>query len=212
MKTRIVVGFLTGLGLLAASGSARGDESGFRPTNARLLTPYGESLSVGGGVVNFIGDAASAATDPGGYWDVRAAFGTRTPIGIEAAYIGAAQKVTALGMSNAFLVRNGMETNARINLPILYRGHVLEPFVLGGVGFARYNLNYDGIKQSSMKDNDNVLTLPVGAGFAWSFRGFMLDGRFTYRPTFDDDLLHTPTNTTEGLENWSAGLLVGYEY
>ena len=210
MKARIAISLLAGLGLLSGAQSARAKE----PSGAKLLTPFGESVSVGGGVVNFVGDAAKNLTDVGGYWDVRLAFGTRTPFGIEAAYIGAAQNVTAVGMSNAFLVRNGMEANARINIPLVLRSnHVLEPFVLGGVGFARYNLNFDGINRSVMQvENDNVLVLPVGAGVAWSFHNFMVDGRFTYRPTFDDDLLRTATNTSQGLENWSAGLLFGYEY
>jgi len=86
-------------------------------------------------------------------------------------------------------------------------------WVLGGVGFAHYSLNFDGINRSVMTiNNDNVLVLPVGAGLAWSFHNFMLDGRFTYRPTFDHDLLRTASNTSQGLENWSAGLLIGYEY
>src|SRR5215831_7977102 len=124
MKARFAITLLAALGLLSVAQTARAQEKG----GAKLLTPYGESLSVGGGVVNFVGDTARNVTDVGGYWDVRLAFGTRTPIGIEAAYIGAAQNVTAVGMTNAFLVRNGMEANARINIPLVLRNnHVLEP-------------------------------------------------------------------------------------
>jgi Outer membrane protein beta-barrel domain len=206
MKLRsILVAFAL---LLGASATASAQEE----PKLKLLSPFGESIQVGGGVTNFLADATRDATNVGGYWDVRATFGTRSYLGGEAAYLGAAQNVRALGLdSNAYLTQNGIEGAVRVNLPIEKGRFLLEPFALGGVGWAHYDIQNASVNTSSMKGSDDVLTLPVGCGLALGYEHLIIDGRFTYRPAFNDELM-TAGNSAAGLQNWSAGAMVGYEY
>src|SRR3954451_17178183 len=46
--------------------------------DTRITSRIGISLQAGGGVSNFSGSTARDVTDVGGYWDVRAVFGTRS--------------------------------------------------------------------------------------------------------------------------------------
>jgi hypothetical protein len=204
MKTRsifVAIALVVGLG-----AAARADEK------PQLLSPFGESIQVGGGVTNFLADATRDATNVGGYWDLRATFGTRSFIGGEAAYVGAAQGVRALGLDNgAYLAQNGVEGALRLNMPIEKGAFLLEPFVLGGIGWAHYGIQSANFNNSSMKDTAEVLTVPVGGGFAFGYEHLILDGRFTYRPAFNDDLM-TAGNSSAGLQNWTAGMTIGYEY
>ena len=194
--------------VVGASATARADE----PESLKLLSPFGESIQVGGGVTNFLADATRDATNVGGYWDLRATFGTRSFIGGEAAYVGAAQNVRALGLdSGAYLAQNGIEGALRLNYPIEKGAFLMEPFVLGGVGWAHYGIQSANFNNSSMKDTADVLTVPVGGGFAFGYHHLILDGRFTYRPAFNDDLM-TAGNSAAGLQNWSTGMTIGYEY
>ena len=81
----------------------------------------------------------------------------------------------------------------------------------GGVGWAHYGIQSANFNNSSMKDTADVVTVPVGGGFAFGYQHLILDGRFTYRPAYNDDLM-TTGNSAAGLQNWSAGMTVGYEY
>jgi hypothetical protein len=203
MKTKLV--FL----LLFAPLVAWAQEGG-----PKLATRYGESFTAGGGVQNFVADQTRSATDVGGYWDVRGTFGTRSPLGIEAAYIGAAQNVRALGLdSSAILARNGLEANARINLPVELADSrlLLTPFVFGGVGWSHYTLTNKSFNTSSMKESADAVVLPVGLGLSFGYRHFIMDGRFTYRAQYEDDLM-TGSTKNATLENWSTGMLFGYEF
>jgi hypothetical protein len=63
-----------------------------------------------------------------------------------------------------------------------------------------------------VKENDNVGTLPFGGGRALGSPGFMLDVRFTYRQTFNEDLFPVPSQSGKAdLQNWSAGAMLGFE-
>ena len=180
----------------------------------KRLTPFGESFALGFGSTTFLADATSEATDTGCYWEARAAFGTRSYLGGEAAYRGASNGVRALGLdSTAFLLQNGVEGALRVNLPIERGVYLSEPFVLGGIGWSHYDVHGQTatFALSSMKDSSDVLTVPVGAGFAFARKHLILDARFTYRPAFNDDLM-TAANSSAGLQNWTAGTTVGFEY
>jgi Outer membrane protein beta-barrel domain len=205
MKTRTI---LVAIALLLGfAATARADEP-----KLKLLSPFGESISLGGGVTNFLADATRDATNVGGYWDVRATFGTRSYLGGEAAYVGAAQNVRALGLDNsAYLTQNGIEGAVRVNLPIQTGRLLLEPFALGGIGWAHYDIQNASFNTSSMKGSDDVLTVPVGCGFALGYEHMIIDGRFTYRPAFNDELM-TSGNSGAGLQTWSAGATIGFEY
>jgi hypothetical protein len=171
-------------------------------------TGYGVEVSLGGGVTNFTADAARDATDPGGSWNLRLTMGTRSIVGFEASYIGQAQNVEAAGLdADAYMVGNGAEGAFRLNAPILYRDWLFAPFALAGVGWTRYDLVNADFNTSLIQDDDNVFTIPLGAGVAASYRGVMFDTRFVYRAAYDDDFLGAAD-----LHNWIVSANVGREF
>jgi hypothetical protein len=171
-------------------------------------TGFGTAVELGGGVVNFTGSTARSMTNAGGAWDLRLAFGTRSILGLEAAYVGSAQGISAIGLDpDAVLVGNGGEAALRLNAPLAYRGSLVEPFAFGGGGWTRYNVVNDNFNTSIVREKDDVLTVPFGAGLAASFQGFMFDARFTYRVLYNQQLLGNAN-----LDNWIASANIGSEF
>ena len=178
-------------------------------TDTDLYTSFGMSLSVGGGVTDFVDDSAEDVTDVGGAWDARLAIGTRSIIGIEAAYVGTAQDMDALGLDDdAVLVSNGVEGLARLNLG----NYFLQPYVVGGVGWSRYEIVNEDFNTSAIDSSDDIVTVPLGAGLdAKLGGGFLLDGRFTYRTAFNDDMFDAMSDGAD-LDNWNVSARLGYEF
>ena len=169
---------------------------------------YGSEVALGGGVMNFAGAAARSLTNVGGSWDLRLALGTRSVFGVEAAYVGSAQKISAAGLdTNANLLGNGAEANLRLNAPMISRNALFEPFGLVGVGWTHFNVVNSAHNTSVVRDRDDVVTVPLGFGLAASSGGFMVDARFTYRFTYNDQLLG---NADMG--NWVVSANVGREF
>jgi hypothetical protein len=201
------------------SGSDRNDrdardnqyvERGFG--KALPASVVGAGLLLGGGVQDFSRSGARGVTNTGGFWSARLVAGTREYIGLEGAYVGSAQGINALGLdSDAVLISNGVEGAVRLNLPIVVArsAALLEPFVFGGAGWSRFHVARTSINTSDIASDDDVLTVPYGAGMMVAYRGLMADARFTYRSTFYNDLLRT---TGGSLDNWSAGAQVGFEF
>lgn len=161
------------------------------PTEETTLEQYGIAVALGGGVAGFTNSTMRDFTNDGGAWNVRATFGTRYPIAFEGEYTGTAQSIDALGLDNdAVLVGNGLQGAARVNILDMN----IQPFIFGGVAWRHYELANEGINTSAVENSDDVLEIPVGAGIAWKYRGFMLDVRGEYRyarfenmvPEFDD--------------------------
>jgi len=176
----------------------------------------GFSLTLGGGVEGFTNDSMRSTTKDGGDWTVRAGFGTNLPISLEAAYIGSAQDINALGLDrSALLVGNGVQGDVRINgtwnMPV-------QPFVYGGVAWRRYQIQNSDFNTSDVRDQDDVLEVPVGVGLGFKAVGFTFDLRGEYRPSFYDNLVPDRTNTTttdEGnasMHRWGANASIGYEF
>lgn len=183
------------------------------------VTDFGAALTVGGGVTNFTQSGLTDATGLGGYWDVRGALGTRSIVGVEAAYHGNSRDIQAIGLRDeTFLVGNGLEGALRLNAPLTFEQNELdflvEPFAFGGIGWTRYNLFNEGVNTSNVQDQDDIFTIPLGVGLAGSVEGIMLDARFTYRPAFGNDLVGDATGAFENdsLSNWSLGANVGFEF
>ena len=109
------------------------------------------------------------------------------------------------------LLSNGVEGVLRLNLPIMTRGTLLEPFGFGGVGYSRYNVTNTNTVAASVADGDNVMTVPFGGGFAVGYRAFMADARFTYRQTYYNDLLRTANNSS-GLNTWGVSGQIGVAF
>src|SRR4030095_59898 len=55
---------------------------------SRAFSPCQVSLTVGGGVADFVTSSTRAQTDIGGSWDARLTVGTRSVIALEAGYMG----------------------------------------------------------------------------------------------------------------------------
>lgn len=183
------------------------------------VTDFGAAVTVGGGVTNFTQSNLNDATSAGGYWDVRGSLGTRSIVGVEAAYHGNSRDIAAIGLRDeTFLVGNGLEGALRLNAPLTFEQNdvavLVEPFAFGGIGWTRYNLFNEGTNTSSVLDQDDVFVLPVGVGIAGSVQGVMLDARFTYRPAFGNDLVGSATGAfdNDSLSDWSLGAHVGFEF
>jgi hypothetical protein len=86
-----------------------------KDSDDHLITPFGMSLAVGGGLMNFFDQDTRDLTGPAGTWEARLTIGTRSPLAFEAAYVGSAQNVNALGLDNsAYLLGTSFEGDARL--------------------------------------------------------------------------------------------------
>jgi len=180
-----------------------------------VLTPVGVYGFVGGGATNFTQPNVTGATSVGGYWDARLGIGTRSILGGEIAYEGGARDITALGLnSSAYLVNNGLEGVARLNVPITTRAVLIEPYTFGGIGWQHYSLGGVTTNTSSVDQSDDIMTVPMGLGLQFGFSGFTLDARATYRHAFFSDLLGNSSSSfdSNSLNSWTAGGAIGFEF
>jgi hypothetical protein len=188
-------------------------ESMLVPHGWQPKSRVGLSLSAGAGVADFSAPGIRESTGVAGSWEVRAAVGTRNWWAIEGMYNGSAQSITGLGLtSTGTLIRNGIETTGRLNLPLYAKETLLEPYVFGGVGWNVYSVTGTNTAASDVTSTDNVFAMPFGLGFAVGHHGLMLDGRFTYRPIFGQNLTSTNVNGAFDLNNWNVGVELGYEF
>jgi hypothetical protein len=182
----------------------------FDSTVWKPRTGYGVAVTAGGGAGNYVGQFARDNTGVPGNWTLRASYGTRTYVGIEAAYLGAAGAISGLGLSgDSLLVRNGLETTLRLNAPLMVHRTLLEPYLFGGFGWDHYTVT-NTPATSSVDATQDTLTTPFGAGFDVTYIGFVGDVRFAYRPTFEETL--TPVHADNDLTNWTVTGQVGYEF
>ena len=181
------------------------------PGQTGIATHIGVAMLLGGGFQEFTNSQLRNMTGNGGYWDVRVIGGTREFVGFEAAYVGSARGMTALGYSNdARLLSNGLEGDLRVNLPLSRGYSLIEPFGFVGLGWQHYQItgNTNPIT-ADLQSSDDVMTLPFGGGLEFAYHNFMADARFTYRQTYYNNL----TETVGGnLNNWNVGGQIGFEY
>jgi len=175
----------------------------------------GVGLAVGGGVGGFVGDTLTNDTGTAGSWDVRATLGTRQYIAGEVSYIGSAQSINAIGLSNnANLIGNGLQGALRINM---LKHYYVQPFLYAGAAWRHYDLSNADFNVSDVADTSDVFELPVGIGFAGYYKGFMADVRGEYRGAWGDDLipsnLANDNNTIFGeMDRWGVTGSVGMEF
>lgn len=178
------------------------------------LERYGVAVALGGGVEGFTNETLRGATDDGGNWNVRLAIGTRSPIGFEAAYIGSAQSIQALGLDeDALLIGNGVDGRIRVNV----LDFNVQPFVFAGVGWRRYGLARVDTNTSAVQDSDDVLEVPLGAGIAYKYRGFLLDARGEFRVATQEDLMPALTavddeDTRAEMHRWGVNANIGVAF
>jgi hypothetical protein len=194
-------------GLLLAAAPRVGSAQGWRDAGSRdLLTPLGEYFLVGGGVTDFSKDATKDRFDTGGAWDVRLGIGSRYYVGAEAAYVGAALNAKGAGPD---LRMNGAEGVVRVQYPYASGRWLVEPFAFGGLGWSHLTLNNAA---PGVKDSDEIGVVPFGAGVTLAYDRFLIDARFTYRTTFNEDLALGAGQATPSLERWAVGASLGYEF
>lgn len=178
----------------------------------------GVAVMAGGGVTDFTGNVARDSTGTGGSWDVRFVIATRRWLGGELSYVGGLNNLeNVLGSSptgtSHQLSRNGLEGVVRINAPLYAGNTLLEPYVLGGVGWNGYRVtNFNSLTADAniIGTPDNTLTVPAGIGFSAAYKGFIGDIRGTFRPTFKQTIF--PNQSDTALTNWDVGGMVGYEF
>ena len=177
----------------------------------------GVSLGLGGGVTNFTSSEMTSAVDVGGAYELRATFGTRLFLAGEVAYVGARRNVGLSGVSGApgeapHVFSNGVEGVLRAQYPSLKGKWLLAPFAFGGLGYTHYGVDGVVAAGSNLATSDDVLAVPFGAGVMAAWNGLVLEGRFTYRAIFDEDLVTRADGTAVSMDNWSAAALIGYEF
>jgi hypothetical protein len=183
-----------------------------RPVNVNISMPArtrNMSVMLGGGVSNFTNETLQNRTGIQGAYDARLVFGLRSPIAFEAAYVGTAGEVDTLGLDDdAVLISNGAEGLARIN----FGTGMAQPYLVGGGSWVRYNVVNSSFNTSDVRSEDDVFALPVGAGISgYLGNGLVLDGRFVFRATFEDELLRSQGDDSN-LNNWLATLRLGYSF
>lgn len=188
-----------------------------RTANAPLYTDWGLGVTAGGGVTGFTNSYVNSITDVGGAWNAIITLGTRSPIALEAQYIGSASSIHTNLLQSSTMVSNGVTGDLRVNI---LPWSVVTPYVFGGLGWRRYTISNDSVNLTGLRNRTDVLELPIGGGLAFHYNGFMLDGRFDYRFSFYDDIVASvpqgsignPNNNNSGMQNWNAIARVGVEF
>jgi hypothetical protein len=181
-----------------------------------FASKFGFAMLLGGGFQDFTHTNARALTSGGGSWDARIVGGTRSYIGFEAAYVGSANNIRVLGAStNSSLVGNGLEGALRLNVPIVMGASMIEPFGFAGLGWSNFRVTNNRTFTSDFATrSDNVMTVPLGGGIAYTYKAFTLDARGGWTGTYYNNILLTPTTTTTGnrLDHWGVGGNLGVAF
>jgi outer membrane protein OmpA-like peptidoglycan-associated protein len=201
--------------LAESTGPVIADED---PSDDHLLTPFGMAFTVGGGLVGFLDGEAREVGSLGGAWEARLTVGTRSPLAFEAAYVGSAQGMDALGLDQgAVLLGTAVEGDLRVNFTTAF----VQPYLFGGIGFTRYDVVNEDFNTSSVNDSERMGHIPLGGGLGFQWGGFLFDVRGTVRAAFSDDLLDEPANeddpldesdTSTDLDTWSVAGRMGWEF
>jgi hypothetical protein len=215
-KRRLQLGTVVGVGLLAPLAHAQTQPgiSG-RPGEEHIRSGIGVSVQGGGGFNDFTGGASRDATNLGGSWDIRVVVGTRRLLALEGAYVGTSRSLstTSVAANSMDLISNGFEGALRLNAPLVERGVLIEPFIFGGAGWAHYFFSNAINGGVAVSNADSVGTIPMGGGLAVAYRGFLAEARFTYRSVYDDNqLVLGNAGRPLGLDNWNAGVMIGFEF
>src|SRR6476661_7047952 len=96
-----------------ARGDLLGDEELDPGPHSIFVSDIGIGVTLGGGMTGFSSRTLRASTSElGGTWGLRAAFGTHTPLCLEAAYVGSAMKIESqLDRETSTLIGTTFETD-----------------------------------------------------------------------------------------------------
>ena len=195
-----------------------------------IITPWnvlqppsgiGIGLSVGGGIMGFTSQTVRNTTSPlGGLWDVHATFGTYMPVALELDYIGSASQINSqFSSASSTLVGTTFEGDLRVNI----MPHALwDPYVFAGLGWQHYAVDSSAftLADTGVRNSDDLLDIPVGAGVAYRMGPWLANVRATFRAAQDSNLiLERPSLQTAGsgntyapMHSWETSLSLGYEF
>jgi hypothetical protein len=199
MKTIVIAALTT-----AFCGSARADSE-------LSIAPAGLAVHLGGGVSRFVGKEAKDLFHTGGYWDLRAVWGSSSLLGAEASYRASTNNGKSGLMGGAQLFGDSVEAAARLNLPIQLDGLRLTPFASAGAGWSYYQVQDAPSSWPQDRRHASALVLPFGAGISGVIEHVVVDLRLTYRATPASQPFTAAGGSEIPLQSWSAGLTVGYE-
>jgi hypothetical protein len=191
------------IAVTALGGTARAE-------NAPSVAPAGVAFQLGGGVTGFAREEGRDMFRTGGYWDLRALWGSNSVLAGELSYRASTNNARPGLMGGAQLLGDGVEAAARINMPLPLDRLRLVPFAFAGAGWTYYQV-VDA--PSSWPEDDrygSTLALPFGAGLTGVIEHVVIDARITYRGSHFSQLF-TAGGSRVALQSWSAGLTVGYE-
>jgi hypothetical protein len=169
----------------------------------------GFELSAGGGVEAFAKSDMTNTTSTGGSWNVRGTMGANEYLALEGLYIGSAQSIGALGLSNSTLVGNGAQGDLRLNATTNYP---VQPFIYGGAAWRHYNLTNSNNNVSDISNTDDVLEVPAGVGIGAKFGQFVVDARGEYRWSFFGSMVPTLGGGSANMDRWGVSGNIGYNF
>lgn len=174
------------------------------------LLPIGLGFSAGGGYAGFLDDEFNDFVDPGGGWGARVIVGTDTWLGFEASYLGAVNELEALGLTdNAYLLGNGAAAALRLNLVPLY--YDFRPYLSAGVSWVHYSLENADEGTSSLRNSEDVFSVPLAGGIHYSYDWLFADLRVQFSPAFDGNLAREPFDEDTNMSTWRAVANIGFE-
>jgi len=163
-------------------------------------------LLIGGGVINYLDRDVRDEVGPSGTLDLRLGLGSRRVVAGELAYVGSAGSASAFGKYLGF---EGAEAVIRLQSPRQRGKWLAEPFVFGGAGWSHFEI----VKATrlALRDTNDLLVVPLGAGLTLGNGPFLFDTRFTYRRTFGEGLVPRSNGSRARLQNWAVTASLGWE-
>lgn len=177
-----------------------------QPLRRPVFSPFQTSLSVGGGVGNFVRDRiADLQHGPAGAWDARLLFGTRSYLGMEATYLG-----TAAGGASDIGTGSVVTTQVSGALRFNMTRSRIQPFLLAGAGWANLHRSASAdIAAVPISRTTNSFEVPFGAGISsYISQHAVLDVRGGYNLITNKDF----TLTGARPDMWTAEMRLGYAF
>jgi hypothetical protein len=195
---------------LIAPGSAAADST---KAAKQRDTGIGFGISAGGGLTGFTDETTRDFFGTGPTWDVRVIVGARQFLALEASYVGSSQsfaRAERLPGVDSSIVGTGIEADLRVNLGT---GR-FQPYGFAGLGWMRYDVRVEG-ERANVPSDDDILTIPVGAGVTYRMQPLLFDARATYRRAYDDEMLdpdRVDVARSSRLDSWTATARIGLEF
>lgn len=182
----------------------------------RLASDIGVAVTLGGGVSGFTDQAMrDTVSNVGGAWNLRATFGSHTPLGLDVSYVGTASSLDALvGSQHGTLI--GTTTEAALRFNVLPH-HKIDPYGFAGIGWQRYDISGGTftLSDSGVRETDDSIEVPLGVGVGLRDKsGFVLDAHGTLRIDNNANLvLDNATSTSFApMHTWEVSAAAGYEF